>query len=262
VLILLPPSEGKTAPESGAKYSPAKLGYPGLKKVRGEVLRALLDLCSGNVDRAATVLGLGPKQRDLVAVNAQVTKAHAAPAIDIYTGVLYEALDFASLPSTARKRADSTVAIASALFGLLRPSDRIPAYRLSGDTTLPGIGPLSSVWKESVTAELASAVKTSGPIIDLRSGAYVALGPIPPEVVDRALIGRVLLERGGKRSVVSHHNKATKGRLTREVLKHGKTPRTVEKVPAYLSELGFHSEIREPKRDGDPLGLDIIVYET
>lgn len=259
MLILLPPSEGKTAPGSGAKYSPAALGYPGLKKTRAQVLRALVELCSTNTDRAVSVLGLGPKQRDLVAVNAELAKAPAAPAIDIYTGVLYEALDFASLPAAARKRADSTVAIASALFGLLRPSDRIPGYRLSGDTTLPELGTLSSVWKEALSTELA---KVRGPIIDLRSGAYVSLGPIPPQASDRTLVGRVLLERGGKRSVVSHHNKATKGRLTREVLLHGKTPKTVEKVPAYLAELGFPSEIREPKKDGDPLGLDIIVYET
>ncbi len=259
MLILLPPSEGKTAPESGAKYSPAALGYPSLKKTRAQVVRALVDLCSGNSDHAVSVLGLGPKQRELVGVNAALAKAPAAPAIDIYTGVLYEALDFASLPSAARKRADTTVAIASALFGLLRPSDRIPAYRLSGDTTLPDLGTLSSVWKPAISGVLAEA---KGPIIDLRSGAYLALGPIPEEAADRSLIGRVLLERGGKRSVVSHHNKATKGRLTREVLKHGKVPKTIDKVPGYLAELGFPSEIREPKKDGDPLGLDIIVYET
>ena len=259
MLILLPPSEGKHSPESGPTFKAMALGYPGLKKVRARVLDALVELCATNPRRAATVLGLGPKQRDLVAVNAHLRSAACAPAIEVYTGVLYEALDFASLPAAARKRADTRVAIASALFGLLRPSDPIPAYRLSGDTTMPGLGALASVWRDAVAAELSAA---KGPILDLRSGAYVALGPVPESVAHRAYVGRVLLEQRGKRSVVSHHNKATKGRLVRAVLERSSVPKSVDAVSDYLASLGFATEVREPKKDGDPLGLDIIVYQT
>lgn len=259
MLILLPPSEGKCAPERGGKYKATALGYPGLKAARASVLHALVDLCSSNPKGAARVLGLGPKQRDLVAMNAHIRSAACAPAIEIYSGVLYEAWDFTSLPATARKRADARVAIASALFGLLRPSDSIPAYRLSGDTTLPGLGTLASVWRELISAELE---KARGPIVDLRSGAYVALGPIPESAAHRSFVGRVLLERSGKRSVVSHHNKATKGRLVRTVLQQASVPKSVDAVPGFLASLGFTSEVREPRRDGEPLGLDIIVHTT
>jgi len=259
MLILLPPSEGKHSPESGDRFKAAELSFPGLKTTRGKVWKALVDLCSKNPDEAVAVLGLGPKQRDLIASNATLRNAPTAPAIKVYTGVVYEALDFASLPAAARKRADSRVAIASALFGLLRPSDPIPAYRLSGDATLPGLGTLASVWRDSIQEQLRA---TRGPILDLRSGAYVSLGPIPPDIAHRAFVGRVLLERGGKRSVVSHFNKATKGRLTRAVLEQGKVPSSIEAIPDFLTDLGFRSEVREPKKDSDPLGLDIIVYET
>lgn len=259
MLILLPPSEGKRAPESGPRFAASKLDYPTLKDTREKVLEALIDVCSNRPARAASVLGLGPRQRDLVTLNAGLRTAHSAPAMDIYSGVLFEALDFTSLPAAARKRADTRVAIASALFGLVRPSDRIPAYRLSGDTTLPRIGTLASVWRDSIAGLLA---ETKGPLLDLRSGAYVALGPVPASASHRALVGRVLLERNGKHSVVSHHNKATKGRLVRAVLQQAKVPGKVDDVPAFLASLGFTSEIREPKKDTDPLGLDIIVYET
>lgn len=259
MLILLPPSEGKTAPESGKRFASTSLGYPGLKRTRSQVIDSLVNLCSGNTNRAVSVLGLGPKQRELVSVNSQLKSAPTAPAIDVYTGVLYEALDFASLPAAARKRADARVAIASALFGLLRPSDPIPAYRLSGDTTLPGLGTLASVWREAISSELGAY---KGPIIDLRSGAYVNLGPIPESSADRAFVGRVLLDKGGKRSVVSHHNKATKGRLVRAVLEQASVPKSASAVPGFLAKLGFETEVREPKKDGDPLGLDIIVYQT
>lgn len=259
MLILLPPSEGKSSPDQGKRLAATSLGYPGLKKTRTRVMDALVGLCSSNANRAVSVLGLGPKQRDLVALNAQLRSAPTAPAIDIYTGVLYEALDFSSLPAAARKRADARVAIASALFGLLRPSDPIPAYRLSGDTTLPGLGTLASIWREPIQAELTAS---TGPILDLRSGAYVNLGPIPESIAHRAFVGRVLLDKGGKRSVVSHHNKATKGRLVREILRQSTVPKTIDAVPAFLTKVGFESEVREPKKDGDPLGLDIIVYQT
>lgn len=259
MLILLPPSEGKSSPESGPTFKAIALGYPGLKNVRARVLDELVELCATNPRRAATVLGLGHQQRDLVAVNARLRSAACAPAIEVYTGVLYEALDFASLPAAARKRADARVAISSALFGLLRPSDPIPAYRLSGDTKVPGLGALAPVWRDAIAAELRAV---RGPILDLRSGAYVALGPIPESVAHRAYVGRVLLEQRGKRSVVSHHNKATKGRLVRAVLEQSSVPKSVDAVPEYLASLGFATEVREPKKDGEPLGLDIIVYQT
>lgn len=257
MLILLPPSEGKHAPASGPKFKASSLGYRSLAKPRTAVLDALIELCSSKPHRASSVLGLSPKQHDLLALNAGLRSAPTSPAIDIYAGVLYEALDFHSLAATARKRADSRVAIASALFGLLRPFDPIPAYRLSGDTTMPGLGTLASVWRDSISRVLA---ETTGPILDLRSGAYVALGPTPKSAAHRTFVGRVLLEKDGKRSVVSHHNKATKGRLVRAVLQQAKVPTKAESVPDLLTSLGFTCEVREPKKGTDPLGLDIIVY--
>lgn len=259
MLILLPPSEGKQAPERGPRFRATSLGYPSLKAKRASVLEALVDSCSTNPSRAASILGLGPRQRELITSNAQLRSAACASAIQIYTGVLYEAWDFDSLPAAARKRADARVAIASALFGLLRPSDPIPAYRLSAETTLPGLGTLASVWREVISAELE---KARGPIVDLRSGAYSALGPIPESAAHRSFVGRVLLERGGKRSVVSHHNKATKGRLVRAVLQQATVPKSIDALPDFLTGLGFPSEVREPKKDGEPFGLDIVVRHT
>ena len=52
------------------------------------------------------------------------------------------------LDTAAKRRATSRVAVTSSLFGLVRPADRIPAYRLSGDATLPGLGPVAGVWRE------------------------------------------------------------------------------------------------------------------
>lgn len=253
--ILLPPSEGKTAPHAGARLALGKLSEPSLRQTRTTVLDALTDLCQAHPKQAAAVLGLGPGQADEVTVNAHLRTAPTAAAIDVYSGVLYEALDGHTLPAPAARRLDEHARISSALFGLLRPTDRIPAYRLSADVKLPGLGALSTVWREPVSDVLAAG---NDLILDLRSGAYVKLGPPP----GRALLGRVLLERDGKRSVVSHHNKATKGRLVRGLVMRRSMPKTEDSLLAALHDLGYHCEIHEAKRSGQPATLDIVVSEV
>ena len=256
VLILLPPSEGKTAPPTGPSLDLGTLSFEALTPVRRKVLAALVDLSRRDPRAAARALGLGPTQGEEVTANARLRRAPAGPAITIYSGVLYEALDWATLAAAERRRVNASVAIASALFGLVRPQDRIPAYRLSGDTTLPGIGTLTGAWREQVSDQLAAS---RGVILDLRSGAYVALGPLPESTWGRAVTGRVLLERNGKRSVVSHHNKATKGRIVRQLAQAGAAPRSVDALMNALHDLGYRLELHE-QRAGAPV-LDIVVRE-
>ena len=86
MLVLLPPSEGKTGTASGSRLKPSTLSFPGLAAPRSRVFDALSALCSGNEKKAATVLGLGLKQLDLIDINARLATAPTAPAIEIYTG--------------------------------------------------------------------------------------------------------------------------------------------------------------------------------
>ena len=150
------------------------------------------------------------------------------------------------------------VSIASALFGLLRPDDQIPAYRLSADTSLPGLGPLARVWREPVSSALESV---PGVIVDLRSAAYSSLGPLPAAASGRAVTGRVLLEREGKRSIVSHHNKATKGRIVRRLAEYGSRAKDVDALANDLQSLGYPCELRAAGKPGVAPTLDIIVPE-
>ena len=117
------------------------------------------------MDTAAATLGLGPTQRGEVGANTLLRTEPCAPAIEVYTGVLYEALDYAGLTAAGRRRADEQVAIASALWGLVRPSDLIPAYRLSAGTSLPGLGPIARTWRDPVASAIASV---DGLIVDLQ----------------------------------------------------------------------------------------------
>ncbi len=138
------------------------------------------------------------------------------PALDRYTGVLFDALDAASLSTGGRDRATSEVVIHSALFGLLRADDLIPAYRLSHDSRLPG-RPLAAHWRAAIGAELATM---SGLLLDLRSEAYVALGPVPA-APERWFVRVVAESPDGTRRALNHFNKKGKGEFVRAVLESG-----------------------------------------
>ena len=259
MLILLPPSEAKTAARRGKPLDLATLSSPGLTEARRSLLDALVSVCDADPDRAAAALGLGPSQWDLVTRNAELAHAPTARADAVYTGVLYDALDPATLDPASRRRAATRVAVVSALFGLVRLGDRIPAYRLSGDTKLPGLGPVAGTWRHHLGPAVLDALG-SGLLVDLRSGTYAAFWRPDGDVAARVATVRVLHEAGGRRTVVSHFNKATKGRLVRALLQDGANPRSPRRLAEALADLGWQVDIGEPGPRGTR--LDVVVNEV
>jgi cytoplasmic iron level regulating protein YaaA (DUF328/UPF0246 family) len=253
VLILLPPSEGKSAPRRGKALDVSALSFTLLTEPRQTVLSALVDLCTTQPpERAAEVLGLGRTQTDLVEYDAALETASTARADTVYTGVLYEALDAGSLTPAARRRATSWLAIASGLFGLVRASDRIPAYRLSPQVSLPGLGTVSQHWAAHLGPTVDEA-RGRGLVLDLRSGAYLPFWR-PGRADDRVVSLRVLHDINGKRSVVSHFNKATKGRLVRALLEDGSAAGSVPRLVEQLRDLGWVVEQQGTR-------LDVVVAD-
>jgi cytoplasmic iron level regulating protein YaaA (DUF328/UPF0246 family) len=260
VLILLPPSEGKSTPRRGRPLDLAGLGFPALEPHRAEVLAALVELCTTSDPAvAAKVLGLGSTQTDAVGLDARLVRAPTARADRVYSGVLYEALDLASLSGAARRRASTWLAVTSGLFGLLRPDDRIPAYRLSGDVSLPGVGSVSTYWSRRLDGAVREAAGR-GLVVDLRSSTYAAFWRPAPDLARRVVTVRVLHEVDGVRKVVSHFNKATKGRLVRGLLEHGgATPASPARFADRLGDLGWKVE----QGTAGPHGtrLDVVVAD-
>ncbi len=259
MLILLPPSEGKAAPVRGRPLELATMSLPSLTPARERVLGALVALCRDQPDHAATVLGLSRSQLDLVVRNASLADAPTARADRIYDGVLYEALGLDSLTPSAKRRAASRLAITSSLFGLVRVNDRIPAYRLSGDATVPGLGPVAGWWRASLGPAVVDAMGR-GMLVDLRSSTYAGFWRPPAELAPRVATVRVLHEVAGRRQVVSHFNKSTKGRLVRDLLEDGADPRTPARLAGLLGDLGWRVETGEPTGKGTQ--LDVVVSEV
>ncbi len=231
MLILLPPSEGKTAPRRGKPLDVAGLSRPALAPLREQVLAALVELCR-DAPRAMDVLGLGPTQFDLVAANAELREAPTAAAGAVYTGVLYAALDYGSLPD--RRRANRRLAVVSSLFGLIGLTDRIPAYRLSGGTPL--LGGLPRLWRDVLTAEVE---RERGLVVDMLSTPYASFVHMPPHAVT---VKVWQTGPSGQRTAASHFNKATKGHLAR-ALSLADEPHTAGELLEVVRTAGFEAAL-------------------
>ena len=215
VLVLLPPSETKADGGSGAPLDLDTLSFGELNPVRRKLADALVDLAA-DVPACRSALGLTERQDAEIERNAGRWHAPTMPALHRYTGVLYDNLDVRSLSRAETSRARARLAVVSALFGVVRATDPIPAYRLSGGSGLPGVGPLGALWRPALEPVLGALDEL---VVDLRSGPYAALAKLPD-----AVTVRVVTETGAS---VSHFNKAAKGRLARVLVAARTEPSSV-----------------------------------
>jgi cytoplasmic iron level regulating protein YaaA (DUF328/UPF0246 family) len=169
--------------------------------------------------------------------------APSAKAIDVYSGVLYQALDWGSLSPTAKARGDKSLLIVSAIFGVLRPSDVIPNYKAKIK---------SSDWKAVLKPVLDGL--DADLIVDCRSSTYAGVWQSPP---DRTVAVRVFKKEKGKISVITHLSKKYRGELTRVLLKAGKVPKTPVDLLA-IAEKNFECKLIRPKGNL-PWYLDLII---
>lgn len=225
MLIVLPPSETKAWGGPGAPMDVDKLSFSCLTEAR---LAIAHDLARLDDATAQATLGLSDKLMEEAAANRELFTSPTMPALERYTGVLYDALDPATL-----ENCDNLV-VCSALFGLVRATDMIPHYRLSGSTKLPteeGHTPtMKARWGSRITEALTEADNF---IIDLRSGTYQQLGRVKGAVTVR-------VEKDGK--VVSHFNKHYRGLVARELA--GKDCASIGEVADMLRDVGMTIEQR------------------
>lgn len=249
MLVLLPPSETKRSGGGRSAIDLTTLALPQLRAQREDVL-ATLEALSTDAATAARVLGLGATQLGEIQVNARVRAAPTMAAIDRYTGVLYDALDAASLDASARRWVGANVLIHTAPLGPVGALDRIPAYRLGAAVALPGSASLRRVWAAAVTEALADLSPTF--VLDLRSEAYAALGPLPSSV--SSVYVRVVSEGpDGAVRALNHFNKHAKGALVRTL---------AQQRPRVGSLRGLHEWARTQDlrlRDGRPGEVELFA---
>jgi cytoplasmic iron level regulating protein YaaA (DUF328/UPF0246 family) len=229
VIVLVPPSETKAEGGAGV-LDPAALGFPGLRGRRRTAQAALKRV---PLKDAPAVLKLGARNAHEARWNRELTTGPVLPAVERYTGVLYDGLGAASLSPEARAWVDGHVVIASALFGLVRAGDPIPLYRLSGSTTLPDLS-LKAHWRDAVAAAITS---TGEWVLDARSEAYVALGAAPAG-------SAFLLVETAEGRALNHFNKHAKGALVRRLAETGAEAGSRDELLAWAAAHGVPLEAR------------------
>lgn len=231
MLIILPPSETKAHGGNGAALNWDGLSFPALNPTRRDIAAELQSL---DVDEALEVLKISEKLRAEAESNHQLESSPTMPALERFTGVLYDALDAPSLPPEARRY----LAVGDALFGLVHADDLIPHYRLSGGTKLGG-RTLKSRWGTAISDELR-ALAAEELVIDMRSGTYQQLGKLK----EAATVRVESVQEDGSRKVVSHFNKHYKGQLARVLALHGSEVESIDDAARVAEAAGMSTELR------------------
>ena len=234
MLVLLPPSETKSTGGKGPPLDWEALSFPELNPVRALVADALVALAA-DLPASLAVLDLSERQADEVARNVVLRTSPTAPALERYTGVLYDALDYRGMRAPQRLKAQRRLAVASALFGVVRGGDPIPAYRLSGGCVLPEVGTMRRAWRTALGKTLFTVDDL---VVDLRSGSYASLAAVPGAVTVRVVTD----DGAGRRLTVSHFNKAHKGRLAAALVRAPREPATVDALVRAATAAGLTVE--------------------
>jgi len=156
-------------------------------------------------------------------------------AIQVYTGVLYSALGWNTLTTSARKLGQSWIVIISAKYGALRPLDPIEPYKekIVNKEMAPKVA--------AVLDQIATTL-----IIDCRSSTYQTVWQSP---IEKTVEIKVFTTVGGVKKVITHMSKKTRGEVTRHILENGELIETPEELLAIVSKKFTCQLIRETAKD-------------
>ncbi len=205
--ILLAPSETKT--HGGCEnFSLESLLFSELTSTRKILLHKYINILQkNNLEELSKMFGL-KKEADLNYHNRDIIHELTMKAIERYTGVAFDYLNYTALTISQKVYIDNNVILCSNLFGFIRANDMIPEYRLKQGATIGELKP-EKLYKEQ--SHLLEDYLKDEDILDLRAGFYDKFYKPTKRYTTLKFI------KNGK--VVSHWAKAYRGIVLREVAK-------------------------------------------
>ena len=206
--ILLAPSETK---KNGGEeiFSLTSLLFPELTPTREKLLHKYTNVLQKNdLKQLSKMFGL-KKESNIEKHIKDIIHEPAMKAIERYTGVAFDYLNYQSLNRDAKIYIDNNVILFSNLFGFLRANDNIPQYRLKQGEGIDELKP-EKLYKEK--SYLLEEYLENEDILDLRATFYDKFYRPSKSYTTLKFI------KDGK--VVSHWAKAYRGIVLREIALH------------------------------------------
>ena len=196
MLILIPPSEGK------AKIKSSDILFKDTNfKYEREVNQVVRHLSILNQEDLRSIYGTSQEKSEIFhRQNQDIFKSHCAPAIERYTGVVYEYIDWNTLDKHAQKYMEKHVKILSGLFGILTPKTLIPNYKLKMNVLS-----LQHHWRPILTETLNKEKFIIDLLPQVHRKAYIPHKNVLK--VDFSVIKK------GKKVAAGHFGKAVKGQF-------------------------------------------------
>jgi len=203
--ILLAPSETKT--QGGAdNFILESLLFNELTPTRKILLHKYINILQKNSFKELSKMFGLKKESDINYHNRDIIHELTMKAIERYTGVAFDYLNYKNLNATSQIYIDNNVILCSNLFGFLRANDMIPEYRLKQGASIGNLKP-EKLYKEK--SYLMDKYLVDEDILDLRSRFYDKLyKPTKPYTTLKFIKDR---------KVVSHWAKAYRGIVLKEI---------------------------------------------
>ncbi len=244
-VLIIPPSESKSCGAKGSTFAETRKSrktnsFPDLDEPRTVLINYLQALIERGQAMDRIFEANGTALTEAVAWNRALLNAPVIPARDLYTGVMYKAIDYKTLAAREKKLFDQQTLIVSGLFGLLRPSDLVPPYKLKISANLGGlVGKLPNYWRRPVSELLRREVR--GKVVwDFLPDQHRRVWDNTGEVAARhqvKFVKRIIRSGVAEFKTISHHSKALKGALIRHLLK--KNAETPKDLHDFVHEDGY-----------------------
>ena len=167
----------------------------------------------------SSLMGISPKLSELNwsrNQDFQKIDSKEKEAIFAFNGDVYDGIDANTINTSNHEKLQNSLRILSGLYGILKPFDKIKAYRLEMGTkiSINGSKNLYDFWKENVTKSLVNEVNENDIIVNLASNEYFS-------VIDQSLISNTIVNpqfkdfKNGKLKIISFYAKKARGLMTR-----------------------------------------------